>query len=151
MLAFRGLLFSAAAGTALLTNANADTPVSITYVPKSLAEASIAGGPWTLHQAAGRNPHDASGIAPPAGTKTPYNPPTTKFGTPYAGYCMRGPVQTAQGFNPMQPYYFPFARPVGWWIRAFSITGRAISRSRLSRRSRPIWGKAGFSKTRRWA
>jgi hypothetical protein len=119
MLAFRGLLFSAAASTALLTNANADTPVSITYVPKSLAEASIAGGPWTLHQAAGRNPHDASGIAPPAGTKTPYNPPTTQFGTPYAGYCMRGRVQTAQGFNPMQPYYFPFARPIGWWIQGF--------------------------------
>ena len=56
MLALRGLLFSAAASTALLTNANADTPVSITYVPKSLAEASIASGPWTLHQAAGRNP-----------------------------------------------------------------------------------------------
>jgi len=43
MLAFRGLLFSAAAGTALLTNvnANAGTPVSITYVPKSLAEAIV--------------------------------------------------------------------------------------------------------------
>ena len=121
MLAFRGLLFSAAASTALLTNvnvnANADTPVSITYVPKSLAEASIAGGPWTLHQVAGRNPHDASGIVP--SIPTPYNPPTTQFGTPYAGYCMRGRVQTAQGFNPMQPYYFPFARPNGSWIQSF--------------------------------
>src|SRR5215469_17017656 len=125
MLAFRGLLFSAAASTALLTNANADTPVSITYVPKSLAEASIAGGPWTLHQTAGRNPHDASGVAPPAGTKTPYNPPTTKFGTPYAGYCMRGQVQTAQGFNPMQPYYFPFARPIGWWIQG-NLVARCV-------------------------
>ena len=117
MLALRGLLFSAAASTALLTNANADTPVSITYVPKSLAEASIASGPWTLHQAAGRNPHDASGIVP--SIPTPYNPPTTEFGTPYAGYCMRGRVQTAQGFNPMQPYYFPFARPNGSWIQGF--------------------------------
>jgi hypothetical protein len=45
MLVFRGLLFSAAASTALLTNvnANADTPVSITYVPKSLAEAQHRG------------------------------------------------------------------------------------------------------------
>src|SRR6516165_2584031 len=47
MLAFRIFLFSATAGVVLLTNvrANADKPVAITYVPNSLAEASIANGP----------------------------------------------------------------------------------------------------------
>jgi hypothetical protein len=57
---------SAAAGIALLVSgsAGADTPVAITYVPKSLAEASIVDGPWTLHQSVGRNAHDASGIVP---------------------------------------------------------------------------------------
>jgi len=121
MLAFRIFLFSATAGVVLLTNvrANADKPVAITYVPNSLAEASIANGPWTLHSGLGRNTHDASGIAPPKGTKTPFNPPTTKFGTPYANYCVGGQVQTAQGFNPMQPYYFPFVRSNRGWIQGF--------------------------------
>ena len=121
MFAFRGLLFSAAASAALLSNVNAkaDTPVTITYVPNSVAEARIANGPWTLHSGLGRNPHDASGIVPPKGTKTPFNPPTAKFGTPYANYCVGGQVQTAQGFNPMQPYYFPFVRPNSGWIQGF--------------------------------
>jgi len=111
---FRVLLsLSAAAGVALLASANvgADTPVVIAYVPNSLAEAGIVGGPWTLHQRVGRNPHDASGILPSIS-----NPP---FGTPYASYCVNGQVQTAQGFNPMQPYYFPFVRPNGARIEGF--------------------------------
>jgi hypothetical protein len=60
MLGFRGLLFSATATAALLTNVNAraETPVAITYVANSLAEASIANGPWTLHSGLGRNRHD---------------------------------------------------------------------------------------------
>jgi len=113
------LLLSTAAGAVLLTNGNAgaDTTVAITYVPNSLAEASIANGPWTLHSGLGRNRHDASGIVP--SIPTPYNPPTTKFGTPYASYCVGGQVQTAQGFNPMQPYYFPFVRPNSGWIQGF--------------------------------
>jgi hypothetical protein len=121
MQALRTLLLPAAAGAALLAsgNAGADTPVAITYVPNSLAEAGIVGGPWTLHQKLGRNPHDASGILPPAGTTTPFNPPTTQYGTPYAGYCVNGQVQTAQGFNPMQPYYFPFVRPNNSWLQGF--------------------------------
>ena len=55
----RTLLLSTAAGAALLANVNASagTPVAITYVPNSLAEATIANGPWTLHQMVGRNPH----------------------------------------------------------------------------------------------
>ena len=119
MRALRTLLFSTAAGAALLAhaNANADTPVAINYVPNSLAEAYIANGPWTLHSGLGRNPHDASGIVPTI--PTPYNPPTTKFGTPYKNYCVGGQVQTAQGFNPMQPYYFPFVRPNSGWIQGF--------------------------------
>ena len=66
MRGLRTLLLSAAAGGALVANGNAgaDTPVAITYVPNSLAEASIANGPWTLHSSLGRNRHDASGIAP---------------------------------------------------------------------------------------
>ena len=65
MHALRTLLLSAAAGAALLVNGNAgaDPPVAIAYVPNSLAQAGILGGPWTLHQRFGRNPHDASGIA----------------------------------------------------------------------------------------
>jgi len=120
MRALRTLLSSTAAGVALLANVNASAdPVALTYVPNSLAEASIANGPWTLHSGLGRNRHDASGILPPTGTKTPFNPPTTKFGTPYKNYCVGSQVQTAQGFNPMQPYYFPFVRPNGGWIQGF--------------------------------
>jgi hypothetical protein len=117
----RVLLSLAAACVALLAiaNAGADTPAAIAYVPNSLAEAGIVSGPWTLHQKVGGNSHDASGILPPAGTKTPFNPPTTQYGTPYAGYCMSGQVQTARGFNPMQPYYFPFVRPTGTRIEGF--------------------------------
>lgn len=100
-------------------NASADTPVAISYVPNSLSEATIADGPWTLHQMAGRNPHDASGILPPAGVSTPFNPPTTAYGTPYKNYCVGGRVQTAQGFNPMQPYYFPFVRSNGGYLEGY--------------------------------
>ena len=121
MRALRSLSLSAATGIALLAHgyAGADAQVAITYVPNSLAEASIVNGPWTLHSGLGRNRHDASGILPPAGTKTPFNPPTAQYGTPYANYCVRGQVQTAQGFNPMQPYYFPFVRPNSGWIQGF--------------------------------
>src|SRR6516225_3909265 len=118
MRALRTLLSSTAAGVALLANVNASAdPVALTYVPNSLAEASIANGPWTLHSELGRNRHDASGIVP--SIPAPYNPPTSKFGTPYASYCVGGQVQTAQGFNPMQPYYFPFVRPNSGWIQGF--------------------------------
>jgi hypothetical protein len=115
----RTLLLSAAAAAALLANISADAgaAVSITYVPNSLAEAVIAEGPWTLHQRLGRNPHDASGILPTEAT--PFNPPTTAFGTPYKDYCVRGVIQTAQGVNPMQPYYFPFVRRKGPFLEGF--------------------------------
>jgi hypothetical protein len=109
---FRSLPLSTAFSAALLAsvsvNVRADDPVAITYVPNSLTEATITGGLWTLHQSQGRNPHDASGIIPPI--PTPYNPPTSAFGTPYKNYCVGGEVQTAQALNPMQPYYFPFVR-----------------------------------------
>jgi hypothetical protein len=121
MRAIRTLLFSAAASVALLANisvdAGAGTQVAISYVPNSLAEASIAAGPWTLHQMARGNPHDASGILPTE--KTPFNPPTTAFGTPYKNYCVGGKVQTAQGVNPMQPYYFPFVRQKSEFLEGF--------------------------------
>lgn len=120
MNAFRHLLRSAASAALLsgfAVSATAGTPVSITYVPNSLAETKIAGGPWNLHQDAGRNPHDASGILPPIAT--PYNPPTTAYGTPYAAYCVNGKVQAAQGINPMQPFYFPFVRSNGFYLEGF--------------------------------
>ena len=117
MRALRTSLLSAAASAALLANVGAGAAVTITYVPGSLAEASIANGPWTLHSSRGRNPHDASGIVP--NIPTPYNPPTTQFGTPYAKYCVDGEVQTARGLNPMQPYYFPFVRPHPGWLQGF--------------------------------
>src|ERR1700690_1805350 len=89
MSVIRSLLFSATASVALLANvaitASAGTPVAITYVPNSLAESKIVGGPWNLHQDVGKNPHDASGILPTI--KTPFSPPTTAFGTPYNDYC----------------------------------------------------------------
>jgi len=73
------LLSSVAAGITLVANSNAgaDTPVAITYVPKSLSEASIVNGPWTLHQNAAGNRHDHQGVVP--SIPTPYNPPTTAF------------------------------------------------------------------------
>jgi hypothetical protein len=92
-------------------DASADTSVSITYVLQSLTEARVADGPWTLHQRVGKNAHDASGILP-AINKPP-------FGTPYANYCVGGQVQTAQGINPMQPYYFPFVRKHGEYLEGF--------------------------------
>ena len=114
------LLLSTAISTVLASvDANADTPGAISYVSRSLAEASITGGPWTLHQIVGRNRHDASGIAPPSTVSTPYNPPTTAYGTPYKGYCVDGQVQTAQGVNPMQPYYFPFVRANDGYLEGF--------------------------------
>jgi hypothetical protein len=120
MRALRALLLSTA-GVALLANvsssARAGTPVAITYVPNSLAESSIAGGPWTLHQRVGRNAHDASGILPTIGT--PFSPPTTAFGTPYKNYCVAGKLQPARGVNPMQPYYFPFVRSNGDELEGF--------------------------------
>jgi len=114
----RTLLLSTAASAALLANVNAsaDTPLTISYVPHSLTEAAIAAGPWTLHQM-GRYPHDASGIVPPI--STPYNPPTTAYGTPYKDYCIGGRMQTAEGVNPMQPYYFPFVRSNGEYLEGF--------------------------------
>lgn len=117
----RTLLLSSAGGIALLATAStavtAGPSVTITYVPNSLAEASIAGGPWTLHQKMFGNAHDASGILPTE--NTPFNPPTTAFGTPYKDYCVGGKVQRAQGLNPMQPYYFPFVRSKGQYLEGF--------------------------------
>jgi hypothetical protein len=117
MRTLRSLLSFAAACAAVLANIPANADGLISYVPNSLTEASITGGPWTLHQMTGANPHDASGILP--SIPTPYNPPTTAFGTPYAGYCVGGRVQTAQGSNPMQPYYFPFVRQNGQFFQGF--------------------------------
>jgi hypothetical protein len=118
MRALRTLLLSTAASATLLANVNAsaDTPLAITYVPNSLTEAAIADGPWSLHQM-GRYPHDTSGVVPPI--STPYNPPTTAYGTPYHDYCVGGRVQRADGVNPMQPYYFPFVRSNGEYLEGF--------------------------------
>jgi len=129
-------------------SASADSSSAISYVPHSLSEAVIAGGPWTLHQTGGKNSHDASGIM--SGVKTPYNPPTTAYGTPYKGYCTGGRVQGAEGVNPMQPYYFPFVRGSDDHLEGFSITARATSRKRPSPRFRTIGARAGVSRARRW-
>jgi hypothetical protein len=116
---FRTLLLSASASFALLASADADaaSPLTVTVVPNSLAEASIVAGPWTLHQKIGGNAHDASGILPTE--PTPFNPPTTAFGTPYKNYCVNGEIQKAHGINPMQPYYFPFVRRKGPLLEGF--------------------------------
>jgi hypothetical protein len=120
MRVFRTLLLSTVISSVLGSiDAGADPAVTLSYVPRSLTEASIAGGPWTLHQLAGKNRHDASGILPPLGTKTPFNPPTTQYGTPYNGYCTGGRVQGAQGVNPMQPNYFPFVRGKEDYLEGF--------------------------------
>jgi len=121
MCALRNLLLSAAASAAVLANVNAraDTQVAITYVPNSLAQATVTNGPWTLHSRLGRNPHDASGVLPPSTVTTPFTPPTTMYGTPYKNYCVGGQVQTAQGVNTMQPYYFPFVRSNGGRLEGF--------------------------------
>src|SRR5215469_12948859 len=120
MRVFRTLWVSTAISSILASvSASADSSLAISYVPHSLGEASIAGGPWTLHQLAGKNRHDASGILPPPGTKTPFNPPTTQYGTPYKGYCTGGRVQGAEGVNPMQPNYFPFVRGKDDYLEGF--------------------------------
>src|SRR5208283_5405264 len=130
--------FCAAAGVALLTNVNAsaETAVAITYVPNSLAEATMAGGPWTLHQKAGKNPHDASGILPPSNVSTPFNPPTTTYGTPYKNYCVDGRVQSAQHINSMHPHYFPFVRKSENYGGGFSDHG-----PRIEQEATPSWSK----------
>ena len=139
----------AAAVVALLGNgyAGAHTPVEITYVAKSLAEASIVNGPWTLHQSVGRNRHDASGIVP--SIPTPYNPPTTAFGTPYASYCLNGQVQTAKGLNPMQPYYFPFVRENDGYIQGFFDYRPRNEQESVVTAISTVWAKAGFSRAKR--
>ncbi len=104
------LVLTATASVALLANvaSSVSAAPTITYVPNSIAESKIVGGPWNLHQAAGANPHDTSGILPTI--STPFSPPTTAFGIPYKNLCVGGAFAPAQGVNPMQPYYFPFVR-----------------------------------------
>jgi hypothetical protein len=108
--ALRSFVIATVSGIALSLgySAYAGQASPVAYVQGSLSEAFITDGPWTLHQMAGTNPHNASGVVPPI--STPYNPPTTAYGTPYKGYCLSGQVQRANGTNPMQPYYFPFVR-----------------------------------------
>src|SRR5215469_5324381 len=114
------ILLLSVASAALLANvaaAPSAKAVTITYVPNSIAESKIAGGPWNLHQIVGSNPHDASGILPTI--STPFSPPTTAFGTPYKNLCVNGVFQPAQGVNPMQPFYFPFVRSRGDELQGF--------------------------------
>jgi len=97
------LLSGPCAAVALFAAAGAAAQPSIGYVPGSLAESTIARGPWTLHQA-GRQGHDASGIVP-----TTSSPPYSNSGTPYAGICTPSGQRTGNaGLSLMQPYYFPF-------------------------------------------
>jgi hypothetical protein len=101
-------LLCATAALALVATGSAGAVASgpsISYVPSSLVESTIFNGPWVLHQSGHYNPHDASGIVP-----TTSGPPYTGSGTPYADYCKGGSVTGARGYNPMQPYYFPFVR-----------------------------------------
>jgi len=98
-------LLGSCAVVALLTAASAAAQPSISYVPGSLAESTIAGGPWTLHQG-GPQGHDALGIVPTAS-----GPPYSGSGTPYAGICTPSGQRTGNpGLNLMQPYYFPFVQ-----------------------------------------
>jgi len=91
------------------------TGPQISYVPNSLKQSKIFGGPWTLHEAGPFQHHDASGIIP-----TSPGPPYSGSGTPYAGYCVGGEPTQNLGLSLMQPYYFPFVRSygpilVGWF------------------------------------
>ena len=93
------------ATVALFAVTGANAQPSIRYVPGSLAESTIAKGPWTLHQA-GHQSHDASGIVP-----TTSGPPYSGSGTPYAGICTPSGQRTSNtGVSLMQPYYFPFVQ-----------------------------------------
>ena len=100
-------ILAAASAVALTAAWSAMAAPTITYVPGSLAEAKINGGPWTLHESGDAYAHDASGIVPPAAQTAP---PYTGTGTPYVGMCNAN--KTAFNVNhatgPMQPYYFPF-------------------------------------------
>ena len=125
----KSALLGASAAIALLAAAPGSATAAgptISYVPNSLAQSKIHGGPWTLHESAEReesareerdeaedhdesdgNPHDASGIVPPGNLTPPYS----GFGQPYAGLCgASGKFTKNHGFSLMQPYYFPFVR-----------------------------------------
>ncbi len=111
-------LLGASGAIALLAAATAqatDASPTIAYVPNSLVESMINGGPWTLHQSTGVFEYDASGIVP-----TTPGPPYTGSGVPYASYCGgRGEVTKNHGFSVMQPYYFPFVRRHGAVLEGF--------------------------------
>ncbi|HUO54361.1 MAG TPA: hypothetical protein VMU18_06460 [Rhodoblastus sp.] len=79
-----------------------------TYIPKSLVQAQIIDGPWTLHEENSFFQHDANGIVPPSSQTAP---PYVGTGVPYANYCdKRGVVAKNHGASVMQPFYFPFVR-----------------------------------------
>lgn len=83
--ALRVLAITAATGIALPLGckAYAGKASPVAYVQNSLSEAIVTNGPWTQHQMAGINAHEASGIVPPISTL--YSPPTAAYGTPYKG------------------------------------------------------------------
>ncbi len=92
---------------ALLSARGVSAQPAVSYVPGSLVESTIAGGPWTLHQA-GPGGHDASGIVPPA------SGPSAASGTPYADICTPAGRRTNNTrVSLMQPYYFPFVMNIG--------------------------------------
>ncbi len=107
---------SAAAALAAAASASAvPAGPAITYVPGSIAESTIAGGPWTLHESAFKR--DASGIVPPAGTP---GPPYAGTGVPYMGFCAQsGQASLNVGASVMQPFYFPFVRKNGLVLEGF--------------------------------
>ncbi len=64
------------------------------------------------------------------------------------GLLRRRQVQTAQGVNPMQPYYFPFVRSKGDLLEGFRLP--AAQRAGSDRRGDLLdRGKSGFSEGRR--
>lgn len=99
------LLLGSCAVMTLFAAAGAAAQPVVSYVAGSLAESTIARGPWTLHQG-GPQGHDASGIVP-----TTSGPPYGASGTPYAGICSPSGQRTKNaGVSLMQPFYFPFVQ-----------------------------------------
>jgi hypothetical protein len=106
---------AAIAAVAAASTAATASGIALIYAPKSLAEATIEAGPWTLHASHGASQHDASGIVP-----TTSGPPYSGSGTPYADYCTAsGELVRNQGRSLMQPYYFPFVRRRGNLLEGF--------------------------------
>src|SRR5579871_4277456 len=117
---------------------------AVGYVPSSLVQSKIRGGPWVLHQKgddADDLSYDASGVVPTAANGTA--PPYHGSGTPYVDYCTgSGRPQRNLGVSLMQPYYFPFVEVRDGVLQGFfDYRPRNEQEAVVSARSND-WGKS---------